>query len=380
MKTLLIVCALCLPGWGRVLAQDAVTVPFQFTGNHIFVPISINARRPFTALIDTGCSSSLMAPSVAKQLHLTSSGNVSVEGFGGKPFSARRAEVEAVQIGSAAVSHPAFIVVDLGAMAIETIIGGDVLRRFVVRVDYDARLLTLTRPDEFVYRGGGVVLPLRLHTNTPTVDGTVDGIKGVFTLDTGSGNSLDLFGPFIQAHDLRRRYPAGFTAATGLGLGGLMRAQSVRVGSLRLGAAEVRKVETNLTADSVGEASDSDVSGNIGGIILRQFNVTFDYTHGQVILEGNREYGRAEGGHAGFALEPQGRAWRVVSVAPEGAAGRAGIKEGDRVLQVGGRDASQLSPLALQDIFHRPAGTKVWMLLQEGGQKRLVAVTLGKVP
>lgn len=61
----------------------------------------------------------------------------------------------------------------------------------MVRVDYDARHLTLTRPDKFVYRGTGVVLPLRLHGHIPVVEGTADGVKGLFALDTGSGSALD---------------------------------------------------------------------------------------------------------------------------------------------------------------------------------------------
>ena len=72
--------------------------------------------------------------------------------------------------------------------------------------------------------------------------------------------------------------------------------------------------------------------------------------------------------------------WRVISVTPGGSAAQAGIKESDRVLQIEGKDAGQASLLTLWDIFHHPVGTKVWILLQEGSQKRLVAVTLGRMP
>lgn len=379
MKTLLMLCALWVAGWGGARAQDAVTVPFQFTGNHIFVSVLINGKGPFSAAFDTG-GLYLMSPALAKELHLTPHGTLRAGGFGEKTVSAALAEVESVQIGSMTLTHPTFAVVDMGEVPFSTIVGYELLRQLVVRIDYDKHLLTLTRPDKFVYHGTGIVLPLRLHGHTPAVEGVVDGIKGLFTLDTGSGSGLDLFGPFIQAHDLRHKYAAGFTRETGIGVGGAMRAQSVHVGSLALGAAEVRGVETELTANRAGASSDEEIAGNIGETVLRQFNLTFDYAHGQVILEKNKGYGRAEDGHAGLGLEPQGRAWRVISVTPDGAAAQAGIKEGDRVLQIEGRDAGQASLLALWDIFHRPVGTKVWIALQDGPQKRLVAVTLGKVP
>ena len=375
----LFLCLLWASSGSRARAQDTTTVPFQFTGNHIFVPISINGKGPFPAAFDTGAPY-LISPDLSKELHLTPLGRLQVGGFGERTVPAEWAQADSVQIGGLALPHPRFVVVDTGELPIKTIIGYEVLQQFVVRVDYDTRLLTLTRPDKFVYKGTGVVLPLHLHGHTPAVEGVVDGIRGRFTLDTGSGSALDLFVPFIQAHDLRHKYAAGFTRETGVGVGGAMRAQSVHAGRLALGTAEVRGVETALSADQGGASSAAEIAGNIGETVLKQFNLTFDYTHGQVILEKNKGYGKAEDGHAGLGLEPQGRTWRVISITPGGAAAQAGIKEGDRVLQIEGKDAGQASLLALWDIFHRPIGTKVWILLQDGSQKRLAAVTLGKVP
>lgn len=359
--------------------QESVTIPFQFSGNHILVAIRINGRGPFTAVFDTG-GYYLMSPAIAAELSVTSLGASRVGGFGENSVKAGTTEAKSVQIGGVTLLHPTFAVIDLGEIPVSTIIGYEVLRRFVVRIDYDRHLLILTHPDKFVYHGNGVALPLRLHGNTPAVEGEVDGIKGLFSLDTGSGGSLDLFGPFIQAHDLRHKYMAGFTAATGIGVGGISRAQSVHVGTLALGAAEVRNAETGLTADQGGEASDADLAGNVGGTVLRRFNLIFDYAHGQVILEKNKGYGRAEDGHAGLAMLPHGREWRVISVTPGGAAAQAGVRQGDRVLKIDGKDARQLSLLASWDVTHHPVGTKVWLLLQDGSQKRLVAITLGKVP
>lgn len=379
MKALTLFCLFWASGWSRACAQDTATVPFQFTGNHIFVSININGKGPFPAAFNTG-GLYVISPALAKELGLTPRGALQAGGFGEQSVKAEWAETDSVQIGGLTLLRPTFAVVDVGDLPIKTIIGDEVLRRFVVKIDYDTRLLTLTRPDSFVYRGSGIVLPLHMHGHMhghiPAVDGSVDGIKGLFTLDTGSGGALDLLAPFIAAHDLRHKYGAGFTTATGMGLGGVMQGQSVRVGSLTLGAAEVGRVDANLSAPQGGTASDPDIAGNVGGGVLKQFNITFDYTHGQVILEKNKGYGKDEDGHAGIALEPQGREWRVTKVVPNGAAARAGIEEGARVLTIDGKDARQLPPPALWDVFHQPVGTKVWLLLQDGSQKRLMALTL----
>ncbi len=255
MKALLIFCVLCLSGWNRVCAQDSVTVPFQFTGNHISVPISINGKGPFTALFDTGSSMFVISPATAKELHLTPQGSLPVDGLGENTVSAAFAKVETVQIGGVKLPHLIVAVVDTGEELFPTVVGCEVLHQCVIRVDYDARLLTLTRPEKFVYHGSGIVLPMHLYGGTPAVEGVVDGFKGLFTLDTGSGGALELFSPFVQTHDLRHKYAAGFTRETGVGVGGTMRAQSVHIGRLALGTAEVRGVETALSADQGGASS-----------------------------------------------------------------------------------------------------------------------------
>ncbi len=114
-------------------------------------------------------------------------GALTAQGFGEESVKAGLAEVDSMQIGNLTLPHPTFAVVDMGALPVSTIIGYEVLRQLVVKIDYDAHLLTLTPPGHFVYRGSGVILPLHLHGHIPAVDGTVDGIAGLFTLDTGSG-------------------------------------------------------------------------------------------------------------------------------------------------------------------------------------------------
>src|ERR1043165_8047548 len=53
----------------RALPADAVTVPIQLHGVHIFVEIAINGK-PATFVVDTGASANVITPQAVKRLHL----------------------------------------------------------------------------------------------------------------------------------------------------------------------------------------------------------------------------------------------------------------------------------------------------------------------
>jgi hypothetical protein len=65
-------------------------------------------------------------------------------------------------------------------------------------------LADLRVPDAFTYHGHGTIIPFRFQDNQPEIKGSIDGIAGLFTIDTGDGGSLLLIAPF--AHGLVGRY------------------------------------------------------------------------------------------------------------------------------------------------------------------------------
>lgn len=100
----------------------------------------------------------------------------------------------------------------------KAIVGLETLQRFVVRFDFDRQVMTLTRPSAFSYRGTGAVIPFHIQDNQPEIKGSVDGIAGLFTIDTGDSGSLLLIAPFARRNGLVERYhadlPYGGTAVT----------------------------------------------------------------------------------------------------------------------------------------------------------------------
>jgi hypothetical protein len=75
-----------------------------------------------------------------------------------------------VALGDAVINDVAFhsMAFDAGAPD-KALVGLEILQRFVVRFDFDRRIMTLTRPDAFTYSGVGAVIPFHFQDNQPEV-------------------------------------------------------------------------------------------------------------------------------------------------------------------------------------------------------------------
>jgi len=292
--------------------------------------------------------------------------------------------MESLRVGDATLSHQVFAVYPMESFSavegipINGLIGYEVFRRFVVRVDYEHHLITLTTPSAFTYEGEGTVVPFQFNEHIPQVDGAIDGIEGKLDIDTGSRASLTLLAPFVEKHDLASHYGAKLEAVTGWGVGGAARGLVTRAKVLRLGKVEVHGPVTELSLQKKGAFINPYVAGNVGAGVLKRFNITFDYAHQQLIFERNANYDKADVfDRSGMWLNQPEKAFEVMDVIAGGPAAIAGIKVGDKILAIDGRAADQLSLPAVREEFKsEPPGTKLRLTLQSGGEKRDVDLVL----
>jgi putative serine protease PepD len=75
---------------------------------------------------------------------------------------------------------------------------------------------------------------------------------------------------------------------------------------------------------------------------------------------------------------PSGGA-QVGSVVPNGPAAKAGIKQGDRIVSIAGETVDGSDDLSASVNSHQP-GEKVPVVVERGGQRRTLTVTLGQQP
>ena len=364
------------PDFTIVGNAPSVTVPFRYEGDHVFVDIKINGRGPFAAVLDTG-GTYVTTPALAGRVGLKAQGAVGTTGNGANTVDAGFARADTVSLGGLTLRRPLFYVIGLPALRDRPIIGYELFKRFVTRVDYDKNLLTFTLPGRFTYKGQGVSVPFRFNDRIPEVDGSVDGVPGAFTIDTGAGGNVRLNRPFIEAHGLTARYKPKFETIIGYGVGGPERGGVVRLGRLNLGGVGINRVAAALTTAQAGGGADKAVAGNVGEGLLHRFNLTFDYARMRIIFEPNSHYADPDSqNRTGINVDPNAPNALVADVVPGSPAALAGIKIGDVIESIDGQTMPQGTFSPLLDPFRRPAGTRLRLRVRTGQTTRTVTLVL----
>jgi hypothetical protein len=371
------------PDFALAGGKTSTTVPFELLNNHIYVEVKLNGKGPYRLMCDTG-GANIVTPELAKELGLSSEGAFEGRGVGEKSEDIGVTKVEKVEIGDATIANQVFMVFALGPFgAVEGVpqlglVGYEVFKRFVAKVDYEKRLLTLSLPSVFNYHGTGTVVPFTFNEHIPQVQGSLDGIAGKFDIDTGARDSVSILAPFAEQHGLKEHYGATVGAVTGWGVGGPARGLVTRAKTLRLGTLEVAGPVVDLSQQKKGAFIDPYVAGNVGGGVLKRFNVTFDYGRQRLIFEPNANNARPDTyDRAGMWINRGSEGFEVADVVAGGPAEAASLKVGDRITAIGGMPAGQLSLPVVRERFRtEPVGTKIKLAVRRDGKTRNVKLIL----
>jgi Aspartyl protease/PDZ domain len=360
-------------------AQAAM--PIQVLNNHIYADVMVNGKGPFTFIFDTG-GANLVTPSVAKELGLKSQGHMDVHGAGVGIMEAGLTKIDELKIGNAALKNQVFVVLPLDAMSnVEGIketgmVGFETFRRFVTRIDYAGKTLTLIDPKHFDPKDAGTPVKFVFSGSIPEIKGTFEGIPGTFEIDTGSRAGLTLTKPFAEKIDFRAKHPKGIDCVDGWGVGGPSTGYVARGKMLMIGDVKVPNIVTSFATQSKGAFAGNEYSGNIGSGILKRFVVTFDYNNKVMYLKPATvpltDVGTFD--RSGMWINDSQGGFEIVDVTAKGPADTAGLKKNDVIVSVDGKPAGEIKLADLRQRLRNEApGTKVKLGLQSG---KMVTLTL----
>ena len=373
----------------RSLNTSAFAIPFRKdysmpSSGEVTVPAEggisfegkINAKGPYRIMFDTG-SINLLSADLTKQLGLRlEDGSQKLASDSGN-LELQRTQVETLQIGDLIVRNQQFYVLPAASSGDAPIIavGYELLRRFAVKIDYEHQQLTFYDAPAFTYSGKGTRVPLRLQGQAFEVNGNVDGVSGIFFLDTGNESAFSLEPEFVQQNKLVERLGAHYHGYSGKGYAGPTGdAYYARVRTLRLGDAEVHDVIAYLVT---GQPNPAATSGNIGRSVLRQFNVTFDSLRGDLYLEKNVHWGEpGVFNRAGIALDPTEQGQMIMTVLPGSPGEAAGLVVGDLITRIDGKPPGDDPE---EPAFLQAVGTVVHITVKRGNIDRETKVTLKNV-
>jgi hypothetical protein len=293
-------------------------------------------------------------------------------------------KVKSLKVGGIEIADQLFYVISLESLSdvegvdLTGLIGFEVFKRFVVSIDYAEHQLTLHRQDHFSPPKNATRIPLTFQGHTPHVQAELDGISGVFTIDTGSRGVITLHSPFVTQHDLISKYNARTDALTGWGVGGGVRSRLARATQFQMGEISVPNPRIDLFVGDKGSFADRYTAGNVGSGLLKRFTVTFDYKNKWMYLEPNRNFNLGDPhDKTGMWINRGAGHFEVMDVVKGGPAARAGIKIGDQITAIDGKPIADLTLMRAREMFKTtPDGTTVRLAIKTGKKKRTVRLKL----
>lgn len=355
-------------GADRAVAEGAksVTVPLIQRGAHILVETMLDDK-PALMILDTGAGVNLVTPEAEKRLNLKpDKGRVNVQGAGGSAAPATAVKIGKLEVGASTLkAQSAYIIPLPDALECDGLLGTPFFREWVVQIDYVKLQLTLTPRGAFQPSAEDKAFPIRFNNNIPEVEATVDGIKGQFHVDTGAGDALTLFGPFVAKRHLRGKYMPSVQTVTGRGVGGLIYGDLVRVPEFSIGQFHFSRVTTALSRQTEGAFAGRESAGNLGGEIWKRFTLTLDYAENKIFLARNSRYEEPfVPNRSGFALDINQGVMLIRDVMPDSPASEADIHAGDTLLMIDGTPTDRIKAWTVSEIFRSEPGKKLRLRLR----------------
>jgi hypothetical protein len=359
-------------------------IPIQLVNNHIYGQAKVNGKGPYTFIFDTG-GNNIVTPPLAKELGLKTEGSLPGTGVGEGVMEGGFTHIDQLDVGGASLTNQLFVVFPLDTLAniegvpLPGMVGYEVFRRFVTRVDYGAHTLTLIDPKHFDPKDAGTPVKFTFNGHVPEVTGTFEGLPAKFDIDTGARSELTLNKPFAEKNGLRASHPKGVDAVDGWGVGGPSTGYVSRGKAMTLGSVAVDNIVVKMANQTKGAFSGSDYSGNVGGGILKRFVVTFDYGNQTMYLKPLpgpvADTGTFD--RAGMWINVGDGGFKIVDVTKGGPAEAAGLKAGDVITEVDGKPAAEIHLYDLrQRLRNDAAGTAVTFTMKDGSSVKNVEVTL----
>lgn len=274
-----------IEGFGT--GRRSVTIPFEPCQAHICVALTLNGQGPFRFILDTGARN-VISNTLHRRLQLPVQGVAVLSGMGESRERGMLTTVGQIGLAGLTLDRQAFFTSPtLDNLPIDGTIGYEWLALAPTRIDYAARQITFYDPQHFVYRGDGSAVALTFHDRTPQVAARLDGLPGMFTIDTGSDYSLTMNKSFVERHGLVEKYGAGDVVQTAQGIGGKSRVLATQGKLFEIGNVRIADPTLELSTHAGGLLNGDAIAGNISNGILRQLDIVFDYQGGKVYLAPN---------------------------------------------------------------------------------------------
>lgn len=395
-------------------------IRFKLINNLIVIPVEINGVT-LSFLLDTGVSKPIIFNflNVSDTLNIKDTETIYLRGLGGgESVETLKSSNNIFKIGDAiklnqdlyAVYNSNLNFAPRLGIPVHGIIGLDVFKDLIVEINYSSGFLRLTTPEKYKYKPCKKCerLNLEFYNGKPYINVSVEinnkTIPVKLLIDSGGSDALWLFEDDSLGINSGEKF---FNDFLGHGLNGSVYGKRSKIKSLALKSFVLKNANVAFpNTENVFFAKQiKDRNGSIAGNILKRFNVIFDYRRALVTLTKNSKFRERfsynksgiELAHDGIRIirevkksnikassTTQSRsdsviitnqysmslkpAYAIVELREDSPAEKAGLKIGDVVLSINGKQSYQFTLHQIIEMFYDDDGKKIKLQIDRDGE------------
>ena len=282
-------------------SQTKQRVSFKLINNLIIIPVTINEKK-LSFILDTGVNKTIIFNvSENDSIGLLNPKKITLRGLGnGESVDAVISENNKMNIkGLIGYNESIYVILkdffDLSSRmgtTIHGIIGYNLLKNFVVKINYKSKKIDFYNPDSYKYKKCKKceILPIQFYRKKPFVNVKVqlDTVANKLTdvkllVDSGGSDALWLFEDSKKEIKTPNKF---FNDILGEGLSGSIYGNRSRIPMLKIGNFEIEKPTVSFldTTSTKNARKLKNRNGSLGGNVLKRFVVWLDYPNRQIML------------------------------------------------------------------------------------------------
>jgi hypothetical protein len=375
------------------------TIKFKSASNLIIIPVTINDSDTLNFILDTGVRYPIITelPYVNK-LNLNYLMPIDVKGLGeGESLTAYRSGNNQLKMeGLVANNQEVQMIIDenfqiskMLGIPVHGLIGFNLFKDYIVRIDYANEKLTLYRPESFKYhdKKNDIILPLYFEGNKPYVRTSIvledySEVPVKLLVDTGASDALWL----SENSDKRIKLPQNnIETFLGRGLSGDLYGKKGRIDGIWVGPLVLSKpivaFPNSELIDQIMTANDR--NGTLGAEILRRFNVTIDYKNQRLTLRPTNQL-KEEFNYNMSGMEvtnpvPGFPIYTINNIRVNSPAYYAGLKENDQIISINNTNHKTLELNDINLLLQSKENKKIKIKVLRDGQEYKTEFVLQKI-
>lgn len=383
-------------GQPYLFERRSIEIPFEYHNNFILVDVMFNKTLPLKFIFDTGAEytiltkrefSDVLGVKYNRSFRLAGA-DLSIE------LIAHLATGVHLNIADFVSPSENILVLDedyfqfeeLIGMEVHGLIGASIFSKYVVKINYKTRTITLynpnlSKPPSQKYTKIPIeVIKNKPYINVKTANISTDKPKDLkLLIDTGASLPLLLHCDSSTGVVVP---PTVVKGNIGVGLGGYLEGYIGRIHELKFGPFKLNGVISNFQSleSMIDTTPLKERNGILGNEILSRFEVVIDYRNELLYLKPNKNYKKAfKFDRSGLMIIVGGKNLKtfIVNEVIEGSpAYKAGVQVGDEIRRCNWSLAGYLSLKSLSDILMKKEGKKINLVLRRNGKRLKVSFRL----